>query len=90
MTKKKLDAIIIAFIFLVMLLPGLPALFAGISSDENDYARITDVEYKAVVVDEPDSEGKVIITERLTFDVHAAFRSLYSSYCSLGIGTNFI
>lgn len=38
----------------------------------NDYARITDVEYKAVVVDEPDSQGKVVITERLTFDIHAA------------------
>lgn len=38
----------------------------------NDYARITDVDYTAVVVDEPDSEGKVVITERLTFDVHAA------------------
>lgn len=37
-----------------------------------DYARITDVEYKAVVVDEPGSEGKVVITERLTFDVYAA------------------
>lgn len=37
-----------------------------------DYARITDVDYKTVVVDEPGSEGKVMITERLTFDVHAA------------------
>ncbi len=41
-----------------------------------DYARITDVEYKAVVVDDdPSSEGKVVITERLTFDIHAASRS---------------
>ena len=39
-----------------------------------DYARITDVEYQAVVVDEPGSEGKVVITERLTFDIHAASR----------------
>lgn len=30
------------------------------------------MDYKAVVVDEPFSEGKVVITERLTFDVHAA------------------
>lgn len=37
-----------------------------------DYARITEVDYKAVVVDEPDSQGKVIVTERLTFDIHAA------------------
>lgn len=36
-----------------------------------DYARITDVEYKAVVVDEPGSMGKIVVTERLTFDIHA-------------------
>ncbi len=54
----------IVFIFLLIL---------GISSDEDDYARITDVSYKAVVVDEPDCEGKVMITERLTFDVHADY-----------------
>lgn len=49
----------------------------ALASVENpfDYARITDVEYKAVVVDEPDSEGKIVVTERLTFDVHAASRS---------------
>ncbi len=40
-----------------------------------DYARITDVEYTAVVQDEPDGEASVLITERLTFDVHAASRS---------------
>lgn len=36
-----------------------------------DYARITDVEYKAVLVDEYGSNGKVRITEKLTFDIHA-------------------
>ena len=40
-----------------------------------DYARITDVEYRAEVVDEPGSCGKVIITERITFDIHAAFKN---------------
>lgn len=39
---------------------------------EDDYARITDVEYKAIVMDEPDNSGKILITERLTFDIHAA------------------
>ena len=38
-----------------------------------DYARITELDYKAVLVDEPESNGKVVVTERLTFDVHAAF-----------------
>ena len=40
-----------------------------------DYARITDVDYKAVLVDEPGSNGKVVITERLTFDIHAASKN---------------
>ncbi len=40
-----------------------------------DYARITDVDYRAVLVDEPGSEGKIVVTERLTFDVHAASRN---------------
>lgn len=40
-----------------------------------DYARITEVDYKAVVVDEPGGEGKAVVTERLTFDVHAASKN---------------
>ena len=40
-----------------------------------DYARITDVEYRAEVIDEPGSGGKILITERITFDIHAAFRN---------------
>lgn len=55
---------IIAFVVVILLAIGFSA--------EEDYARITDVSYKAVVVDEPGGEGKVLITERLTFDVHAA------------------
>ena len=52
----------------------------------NDYARITDVDYTARVVDEPGSRGKVVITERLTFDIHAAsknnpFRELWRDLC---------
>lgn len=74
--KKKITVFLIWFFFIVLfLLPFLLAgslLFEDSSLNPNDYARITDVEYKAVVVDEPESEGKVVITERLTFDVHAA------------------
>lgn len=51
---------------------GLPELNLN---NPFDYARITDVEYKAVVVDEPDQKGKVIITERLTFDIHASSKN---------------
>lgn len=45
------------------------------STGPNDYARITDVDYKAVLVDNPNEGGKVIITEKLTYDIHAASRN---------------
>ncbi len=45
------------------------------STGFNDYARITDIDYKAVLVDEPNDGGKVIITERLTYDIHAASKN---------------
>ena len=41
----------------------------------DNYARITAIDYSAVVVDEPGGRGKVIITERLTFDIRAASRN---------------
>ena len=77
--KKKLVYFIFVFYFLAAFM--LPILgeysyaFEDLNLNPNDYARITDVEYKAVVVDEPYSEGKVVITERLTFDIHAASKS---------------
>ena len=49
------------------------SLLTGCSIDVDDYARITDVEYKAIVMDEADNNGKILITERLTFDIHAAY-----------------
>lgn len=75
--KSPLIIFIIAFVFMAL----MPALIEGTDTvselglNPYDYARITDVEYRAVVVDEPDSEGKVVITERLTFDIHAASRN---------------
>lgn len=66
--KNKLFIIIVCLIFIGPYIFGI----MGESLNPNDYARITDVEYSAVVVDEPGSQGKVVITERLTFDVHAA------------------
>ena len=60
-------------VFIIWILIAISPFFYDITiQNPFDYARITDVDYKAVVVDEPDSEGKVIITERLTFDIHAA------------------
>ena len=63
----------------VLILVIIVGLFVIVVPDENgeyiwnpfDYARVTEVDYKAVVVYEPGSNGKVIITERLTFDIYA-------------------
>lgn len=72
--KKGTLAIWICFIvaFLLIFFGENSYILEDMQLNPFDYARITDVEYKAVVVDEPDSEGKVVITERLTFDIHAA------------------
>ena len=73
--KIKTGTIILIVFILIFLLPILGEysyVIEDMQLNPNDYARITDVEYTAVVVDEPDSKGKVVITERLTFDVHAA------------------
>lgn len=45
----------------------------GFSLNPNDYCNLTDVDYTAVLNDEQD--GSVIITEYLTFDVHAGSKS---------------
>jgi uncharacterized membrane protein len=66
---------IITFILVlaIVLLPNLPnSLEIDLGFLNNDYARITNVDYQAIVVDEPGSEGKIVITERITFDVHAS------------------
>ncbi len=76
--RNKLALFIVGFYVLIFLLPFMGEflyLFSDLQLNPFDYARITDVDYKAVVVDEPDSEGKVIITERLTFDIHAASKN---------------
>lgn len=47
-----------------------------ISFVTNDYARITDVDYKAIVIDdEVLGGGKLLVTERLTFDIHAGSKN---------------
>lgn len=61
-------------IFLVVLFE-YSYIFEDLQLNPFDYARITEVEYKAKVVDEPGGQGKVVITERLTFDIHAASKN---------------
>ncbi len=50
-------------------------VFEDMQINPFDYARITDVEYQAIVLDEPDNGGKVLVRERLTYDIHAASRN---------------
>ena len=64
--KKKRSIFCLLLLVLAILTLSITACDA-----EDDYARITDVEYKAVVMDEPDNNGKILITERLTYDIHA-------------------
>lgn len=59
-------------VFAMALLPSLFSYSSEESTGLNDYARITNVDYKAVLVDEPGEGGKVVITEKLTYDIHAA------------------
>lgn len=65
--------IVIAMVFL----PELPYMLEDAELPAwltNDYARIVDMDYQAVLVDEPGSNGKIVVTERMTFDIHAASR----------------
>ena len=75
---KKYIFYIIFFIMIMISViyeTGLTDVLAEMNWNPFDYARITDVDYKAVLVDEPESQGKVVITERLTFDIHAASKN---------------
>ena len=71
---KRTILIILAVVVLlgIQILPELED--ADISLSLNDYARIVEMDYKAVVVDEYGGQGKILVTERITFDVHAASR----------------
>ena len=47
----------------------------GCSGDVDGDVRVIALDYKAVIVDEPGSRGKAVITELLTFDVRAHSRN---------------
>lgn len=75
--------LVVAF-YLAIIFAPLISIFASeygifdkiVSFVTNDYARITDVDYKAVVIDdEVLGGGKILVTERLTFDIHAGTRN---------------
>ncbi len=77
--NKALIIFIIIWLSLVMIPPIISTVITSYDSEEstgpNDYARITDIDYKAVLQDEPDHGGNLLVTERITFDVHAASKN---------------
>ena len=72
-TNKFFIAIFLCFM-LMFSLPIIGPFLSEYQLNPFDYARITDVEYKAVVQDEPENGGSILVTERLTYDIHAASR----------------
>ncbi len=65
-----------AIVYLLMIVFSITSEFidySEINLNPNDWCNITDVDYRAVVSDKLD--GKVTITEKLTFDVHAASKN---------------
>lgn len=76
-TSTMIGTILIIFIFMNFL-PFLQ-LFLDWDPEEstgpNDYARITDVEYKAVLDDSTPGRSRMVVTERLTYDIHAASKN---------------
>ena len=63
---------ILIFVFIIYL---AIASEEEISLDPNDYCKLTDVDYTAILHDDPNGKANVEITEYLTFDVHAASKS---------------
>ena len=74
---KRSTIILIIFLFVLYLFSEFSYYFESEDFNLNpfDYARITDIDYTAMVVDEPDSNGKIVVTERITYDIHAASRN---------------
>lgn len=85
--KQKITNAFMAFFFWAMILSPIVIptlvmfyseyyyLFEDLQLNPNDYARITDVDYQAVLIDEPNSKGSILVRERITFDVHAASKN---------------
>ena len=69
---------VILFVFLSLIAEGYTWEdfgLDGFSLNPNDYCNLTDIEYTAVLHDDPNGNANVEITEYLTFDVHAGSKS---------------
>lgn len=76
--KRNLTSTVIVLFYLLIFVLSFVFAFLDeydINLNPNDYARITDVDYRAEVTDTPNGNGKIIVTERITFDIHAASKS---------------
>ena len=74
MAKFIKACIIVYFCVIFLGLFGASDWLSDLQLNPFDYARITELDYRAEVVDEPDDETYVHVTERITFDIHAASR----------------
>lgn len=77
----KVSKVVMGFIVMFYVFPFLVIFSAFMGENNyddeestgfNDYVRITDVEYVAEVIDDENNGGKALITERITYDIHAA------------------
>ncbi|MBR4084836.1 MAG: DUF2207 domain-containing protein [Lachnospiraceae bacterium] len=76
MANKIISVIYTVFlIFIFLSITGASDWFSDLQLNPFDYARITELDYRAEVVDEPFDETYVHVTERITFDIHAASRA---------------
>lgn len=73
-TYKILFIIILIYIILFAI-SILNETDAEININPNDYCRITDVDYTAILHDDKDHSAKISVTEYLTFDIHAASKN---------------
>ena len=75
---------IFLFIFMTLVADGYTLEdfgLDGVTLNPNDYCHLTDVNYTAILHDDPNGKANVEITEYLTFDVHAS--SKYNTYKEL-------
>ena len=76
--RKRFTTFIIILFFIVYFVAPILGFLSMLSEELEinfnpfDYARITDIDYTAVVADSEENGGKIFVTERLTFDIHAA------------------
>ena len=70
--KAIIALIMIYAILMFIIIPGEKFINQDFTAIfKNNYAHITDMEYKAEVLDNKEQGGKVLITEVITFDIHA-------------------